>query len=458
MNLRRRGVFKPIALTLVGLVMVAAVVAGVLFGLPLLRSAAGAEQAPASSDNGPSVNLVKGQSETIEVPLQVANKLKIKTAPVTAAKPRVLQLRGSLTFDPQQMTRIRSRFPGEVIELEQVRDPLASHEAGQSVLRPLRPGDPVKKGEVLAVVWSKDLGEKKSELVNALSQLYLDQTTLKNMEKSIDIIPEQRLREMRQQIESDFIAVDKARRTLESWRLTDEEIKEIEDEALRIRDRGGKRDPEKRKNWPRVDIASRIDGVIVEKNVIVGDLVPDSSFDLFKVANTDQLAVWANAYEEDLPAIQAYEKELQTDGKPLPWTIRLRGASEATAINGRVTRIGQVVDPVQHSIILEGTVDNKDHRLRAGENITAAITLPAAKGEVSIPIGALVEDGKESTVFVVTANGQFSLKRVHVTRRGLTEAQVQEGPVKKGDHVVSSGAIELKAALEDLQNAKQEQK
>src|SRR5207302_2178635 len=216
-----------------------------------------------------------------------------------------------------------SRFAGEVIEIAQVRDPLASQEKGQSVLRPLRPGDFVKKGDRLAVVWSKELGEKKSEFLNALSQLYLDQATLKRMEDS-STIPEQRVREQRQQVESDLIAVDKARQTLESWRLTEEEIKEIEDEARRIRERGGQRDRQKRKDWPRVDVVARIDGVIAEKNVIQGDFV-DTNLDLFKVANIDRLAVWANAYEEDLPALQAYEKQLQERGQALPWKIRLRG-------------------------------------------------------------------------------------------------------------------------------------
>ena len=40
--------------------------------------------------------------------------------------------------------------------------------------RPLRHGDKVTVKQLLAVIWSKDLGEKKSELVDALSQLRLD--------------------------------------------------------------------------------------------------------------------------------------------------------------------------------------------------------------------------------------------------------------------------------------------
>src|SRR5262249_45261931 len=229
-------------------------------------------------------------------------------------------------------------------------------------------------------------------------------------------------------------------------------------EARRHSGRGGERDSQRKKDWPRVDIVSRIDGVIAEKNVVIGDYVPDSSFDLFKVANIDRLAVWAHAYEEDLPALQAYEKQLHEQGRALPWKIRLRDNAGFVPVEGTVTPIGLVVDPVQHSIIVEGTVDNKDHHLRAGENITATIALPPAAGEVSISIGALVEDGKESVVFVQTSQGQFSMKRVHVTRRSLDEAQIKAGPVQKGDHVVSSGAIELKTALEDLQSKAQEQK
>jgi cobalt-zinc-cadmium efflux system membrane fusion protein len=458
MNLRRPGAFKPIFLSVIGIAVAGAIAAGVLFGLPLLREwtqPAKAEEKPAGPVE-PGVSLVQG--ETVEVLKKVLDKLKIKTGPVTEAKPRLLELRGSTTFDLQELARIKSRFPGEVDRIEDVRDPLASGEKGESVMRSLRPGDFVKQGARLAVVWSKDLGEKKSELVNALSQLYLDQATLKNLEKAADVIPEQRMREQRQQVESDLIAVDRARRTLESWRLTDPEIKEIEDEALRIRERRGERDSQKRKDWPRVDIVSPIDGVIVEKNVVRGDFVNDITMDLFKVANLDHLAVWVHAYEEDLPALQAYEKQKQEQGQAVPWKISLRDDAGFTPVQGKMTRIGLVVDPVQHTVIVDGTVDNKDHRLRIGEKVVATVALPPAKGEVSIPIGALVEDGKESIVFVATSQGQFTMKRVHVTRRGLEEAQVKEGPIEKGDSVVTSGAIELKAALDDLKGKAQEQK
>ena len=96
------------------------------------------------------------------------------------------------------------------------------------------------------------------------------------------------------------------------------------------------------------------DGVIAEKNVVKGDFV-DSTLDLFKVANIDRLAVWAHAYEEDLPALQEYEKELQAQGKAVPWKIRLRNDAGFVPVEGKVTRIGLIVDPGQHSVIVEGS-------------------------------------------------------------------------------------------------------
>jgi cobalt-zinc-cadmium efflux system membrane fusion protein len=451
MTLRRPAAFKPIALAVLGTVIVAALATGMFLGMPLVRAwtqpaVANEEKKAEPAELG--VRPIPGATDAVEVLPKVQQKLKIKLEAVTDAKPRLLEMRGQLTFDPQEISRVRSRFPGEVDRIEEIRDDQASEEAGKTVMRPLRPNDFVKKGDLLAVVWSKDLGEKKSELVDALSQLYLDEASLKKMNP--DFIPEQRIAEQKRQVETDLIAVSRARRTLVAWRLSEEEIQEIEKEAELVRKREGKRDAEKQKNWPRVDITAPITGVIAEKNVVRGDYVADSSSDMFKLVNINHLAVYANLYEEDLPALQAFERSLK--GKAIPWKVRLRNDTGFKPVDGKITRIGLIVDPVQHTVIVEGTVDNKDYRFRAGENITAAVTLPPPEGEVSIPIGALVEDGKESIVFKVTGDNQYTMVPVHVTRRGLDEAQIKVGKIEKGDRVVASGAIELKAALEDLKN------
>src|SRR5262249_34493564 len=193
----RPGVFKPIALTALGLALLSAAAVGILFGMPMLKNlyapANGAEPKPA--ENTPAgVVLADGTANTVDVKHEVAEKLKIHTLPVEVARPRLLELPGSLAVDPQAQARIRTRFPGEVVEIEQMDDPIARQKQGYTVKRSLAPGDEVKQGQRLAVVWSKDLGEKKSELVDGLSALALDRDTLKRFEDGLakGIIPEQR--------------------------------------------------------------------------------------------------------------------------------------------------------------------------------------------------------------------------------------------------------------------------
>jgi cobalt-zinc-cadmium efflux system membrane fusion protein len=123
-------------------------------------------------------------------------------------------------------------------------------------------------------------------------------------------------------------------------------------------------------------------------------------------------------------------------------------------------QIGQIVDPTQHTALVMGTIPNPAGELRAGQFIKATVLLPPAGDAVSIPIGALVEDGKESIVFVQPdpKENRFVMRHVSVTRRGLDEAEVRAGVLREGERVVRSGSLELKAALEDLQAAAKEKK
>src|SRR5262249_27058262 len=159
--------------------------------------------------------------------------------------------------------------------------------------RPLRVGDRIRKGQLLAIVWSKDLGEKKSELVDALSRLRADEENLRRLEGLLreSATSERAVRDAERSVESDRIAVERAVRTRRSWRLTEEEIDEARDEADRIRRHVPDRTAAA--NWAKVEVRATQDGTILEKNVTAGDIV-DTSADLFKIGDLSRLAVWAH--------------------------------------------------------------------------------------------------------------------------------------------------------------------
>ncbi|MCX7419046.1 MAG: hypothetical protein NT013_05855 [Planctomycetia bacterium] len=55
--------------------------------------------------------------------------------------------------------------------------------------RPVSFGDFVKKGQLLTVIWSKELGKKNSELIESWAQLHTDETKLKRLEELLSKEP-----------------------------------------------------------------------------------------------------------------------------------------------------------------------------------------------------------------------------------------------------------------------------
>ncbi len=89
---------------------------------------------------------------------------------------RTLRVRGSLAIDPNRLIHVHVRFPGQIVEF-------GTTSGLSGPRRPLSTLDPVTKGQRIGVIWSKDYGEKKSELVDALARLRLDRQTLTRLER-----------------------------------------------------------------------------------------------------------------------------------------------------------------------------------------------------------------------------------------------------------------------------------
>jgi cobalt-zinc-cadmium efflux system membrane fusion protein len=407
-------------------------------------------------------------TDTLELQRETVEVLGVRSDKAEkASQTRPLQLAGSLGQDTNRMAHVHTRFPGEVREIGQV-EVQEPDEFGEFRTRP-RPvdfGDRVEKDQLLAVLWSKDLGEKKSELVGAIAQRRLHEETLKRLEKYEESVPLRTIREAQLAVEADIIAVEKARRTLRSWMLTEDEITAIEQEADRIWESRGKRAPLPEKDWARVEIRAPFAGTILERNFAKGDIV-DTTANLFLVADLSQLRVWANVYEEDLPALQALPL-------PIPWTVRLKADAGAKEMPGWVDKIGAIVDPIDHTARAMGLVQNKERRMKVGQFITATIQLPPDPGEVQVPAGALYEDGSQSVVFIQPEAGKdvYTQRHVQVARRTRDHVYIRSAlkperkgqkaaptdarasPLHPGERVVISGAVELKAALDDLLTSK----
>jgi cobalt-zinc-cadmium efflux system membrane fusion protein len=463
---QHRGLRRAV---MVGIILASVGLAGsVSLGTPSIQRFLRTPTVGTSIPRDTPARLVSDDEDTIELPRRVVDRLGVTSDSVLpAAAPRTLELAGSLSFNPNRLGRVQARFGGEVISLGTITDRDAN---GDSRERTLRYGDPVTKGQILAVVLSKDLGEKKSELVDSLVRLWYDEALLESLEELFKDghTPAATVRTQRATVASDRNAVGRVELTLRTWRVPEDEIQAVKDEAKQVFQRKGQRDLKKETEWARVEVRAPFDGTIVEKNVALGNIV-DTTFDLYKVADLRKLGVLVHAYEEDLRELQDL---LRQKPKGFPWQVRA-GADQGQQLlkSEGMQQIGLVVDPTQHTDPIMGLVDNSEGRLRVGQFVTATVELPAPENVVSLPSSALDENGDESVIFVQPdpAKPRYTLRRVSVAMRlrdvvyvrsELTEAQRKKGlqEVKPGEFVVTQGVLELKAALEDLQAKAKAQK
>ncbi|HEX4130302.1 MAG TPA: efflux RND transporter periplasmic adaptor subunit [Pirellulales bacterium] len=450
-------------------VVVVVLAVGTVFALQMVRpwkKKTSPEPQPQAQEARPRVQLVSGQANTLEVPHDIAGIMQLQTSQVeTAPPPSPLKLEGSLFLDPNRLTHVHTRFPGEVVDLGVVGVLDGADQADRRTEQALRFGDQVKKGQLLAVIWSKDLGEKKSELIDALSRLKLDQETLKRLETLFrdGALPERSLREQERIVEQDVIAASRAEYTLRSWRLSDADLQAIRTEAERIHARQGVWDAKSEENWARVEVRAAIDGTIVEKNIAVGDVV-DTQLDLFKIANLERLGVLAHAYEEDLRLLE----DLAPTARH--WSIHLKSDPQARPLEGSFDQIGRIIDPYQHTALVMGWVDNKGGRLRVGQFVTAVVDLPAFPNEVAVPTSAMVDQEGETYVFVQEnpEQSRFTARHVIPVRRRDEYVYLVSKPkpqqrtagydgLRPREIIVVSGCLELAQALHDLQAAAQAQ-
>ena len=407
------------------------------------------------------IESVSGEVGSLRLSREVINSLKLKVAAVRRApSTEPLLLTGSLFLDSSNLAVVHTRFPGEIVEIGQVpatdsRGEMLSVD-GKPVMRQLRAGDEVTKGQLIAVIWSKEIGETKSELLEALSRLKASEATIKRLESlEKGTVPGQVVLDAKQKFQSDTIAVDRAERTLRSWRETDEEIAEVYAESDRIARRQAPGDSKVLQSWANVEIRAPLGGTVMERNGTVGEIVA-TGIDLFTIADLSRMGVLANIYEEDIHKLTSLTYEQRT------WKVRLKAEPESPPIQGRFEVIGHVIDPSVHTAAIVGWIENPNHRLRTGQFITATVDLPGPTDAVLVPNSSIIDEGSNATVFVAAdANMRdIQVRSVSVIRRGRDYALIQRSPqevanappaqeLHEGELVVTSGNLELFGYLQD---------
>ena len=157
-------------------------------------------------------------------------------------------------------------------------------------------------------------------------------------------------------------------------------------------------------------------------------MVVDNTVNLFQIADVNRLLVLANCPEDSLPTLEALSQNQRR------WTVQTVGANSAAGLPGTIDEIGYMIDPNQHTAIIKGYVDNPGRHIRAGQYVTATVQIPPPAGVVEIAVDALVDDGRQSLVFVQpdADKHHFTMRRVHVTHRFDHSVLVRSTPILQG--------------------------
>lgn len=380
-------------------------------------------------------------ADTVVVPAELARKigLRIEEATVASHSIKLPSFHGVLALDSDCLSHVHARFGGEVVEIGQLKS------ASGGLVRPNRVGDRVEQGDLLAVVWSTDLGSKKSELVDALAKLKSEEDLRDRLKKlaSEGASPTRNYRDAEKAVQSRLVEVANAERTLRTWRMTDEDILNIRREAERLID--AQHATAEVKDWARVEVRAPLSGIVLEKNVAVGAIV-DTTTELYKIGDTSHLTAWVHVYEEDLPL-------LDTLPRPVPWTVSVP-SRPGVEFAGSLDRVGSVIDQAQHTALVSGRVENPTGDLKVGQFVTVTIELPPCMNEIELPVAAVVEDGRQSVVFVEndSSSCRFCRRSVKVVRRSRETIYVkaEDDGVRPGMRIVTAGALMVKNAMDQL--------
>lgn len=183
-----------------------------------------------------------------------------------------------------------------------------------------------------------------------------------------------------------------------------------------------------------LELKAAIDGVIIERNATVGELL-DKSKDVFTISDPTQLWVIAEIKERDIAAVKA--------GQEAAFAVLSYPQEQ---FHGKVVLIGNQVEAGSRTLEVRITVDNTDGRLKPGMFADVAITTTMLENVLLIPDTALQTEGEEQIVFVALDGNKFQRRTVKLGLEQGGRVQVLEG-VKAGEKVVTTGSFILKSEM-----------
>lgn len=256
-------------------------------------------------------------------------------------------------------------------------------------------GDFVKKGSPLFDLYSEELNNAKQEYL-----LALDKRKTFASETVIDFDQ----------------LIQSSRNKLLLWGLSEQQISELE---------------KNKKANPVTTFYSSANGYITQMDIREGDYVMEGGT-IVKLADLSTL--WAEA--------QVYTSQMAGISSSSTASVQLPDF-ENKEITGKIDFVNPEINPDTRINLIRVSIPNSGNQLKPG--MPAYVILKSPKQQsLTLPIDAVIRDGKGATVWIQTGSNSFKSIMVETGLESDDRIEIKSG-LKEGDVVVTSGVYLLQS-------------
>jgi len=328
---------------------------------------------------------------------EILDQIKFEPTKIIPIK-KTLDIPGSIEVKQNLLARIGSPVQGRIIEIK--------GELGKTV----------KQGDVLAVINSTELAKQQLAYIKSVQMVELK---TKSYERAVllfdaDVVSEAQKLERKTELSAAKADMEASKDQLSVMGMTVEDIEAIQSET---------------QIDATTNIVAKIDGKIIKKNVNVGQVV-DPTEDIFTIAMLNEVWGVAQVPERQIGFLKEGD-ELLID---VP-------AYESKFVEGKITYLGDIVDPVTRTVTIRTEIDNAHGLLKPDMLITMKVSGKKIE-KVGVPINAIVSIDDIPNIFVKTGENKFLMRPVTLGIKNKDAVHIDDG-LLEGEEVVIDGAFHL---------------
>ncbi|NNM72422.1 efflux RND transporter periplasmic adaptor subunit [Enterovirga aerilata] len=338
---------------------------------------------------------------------------------------RKISVPGTVTTDADRVARIAGRVVGTVAEMRK------------------RLGETVTRGEVVAVLDSREVAEARSEFFAARTNLELQQTLFEREQALWDkrISAEQQYLRARQTFTEAQLRIELASQKLQALGFSEADVAELARRFGPVQTVSAAPDAPLRRTVSRLsglqkyEIRSPITGRVIERRVDLGAPIGGESEEKELYVVADLSSVWIDL------SVPSGDLALIREGQEV--AISAGNGSEPS--HGKIVFVSPILNQETRSARVIAAVDNKDMAWRPGSYVTAQVLVSEEPVDMKVPRSALQAIGGEQVVFVRNEKG-FEKREVVLGKGDDVSVEIVFG-LDPGEKIAAANSFVLKAEL-----------